>query len=69
MFLEASTRNFSLLSDEDDTDTILTTKSVGRSANIGWRKNLSKEPDKREMLVCTSSGQIARKIHIDTEYR
>lgn len=48
---------------------ILTTKSVGKSANICWRKNLSKEPDNREMPVSAFAGQIACKIHIDTAYR
>lgn len=69
MFLEASTWNFSLLSEEEDMDMVLTTKSVGRSANICWRKNLSNEPDNREMPVSTFAGQIAYKIHIDTAYR
>lgn len=59
----------SLLSEEEDTDMVLTTKSVGRSANIFWRKNLSKEPDSREMSVSAFAGQIACKIHIDTAYR
>lgn len=42
MFLEDSTWNFSLLSEEEDTDMVVTTKSVGRFTNFS-RERISEK--------------------------